>query len=48
MFRVRPRRVWDHLRKLSGVCTPGDADLEVAVNKKVGLKVIVVLSKRVN
>lgn len=31
------------------MCAPGgDADLEVAVNKKVGLKVVVVLSKRVN
>lgn len=46
---MRPRSLWDHLRKLLGACPPGgDADLEVAVNKKVGLKVVVVLSERIN
>lgn len=45
VFRVRPRRVWDHL----GNQPPrGDSDLKVAVDKKVGLKVVVVLSKRVD
>lgn len=45
VFRVRPKRVWDHLGNQP---RRGDSDLEVAVNKKVGLKVVVVLSKRVD